>query len=77
MHVQKRFFRDIAEDFRVSVGLVSRLARKDGTAHIDGKLASKAAQASAITAVRAAVSDLRQQSGCIASVGSVLRLAQP
>ena len=41
VHIQRRFYRDIAEEFCISIGMVSRIARKNGTEHIDDRLAEK------------------------------------
>ena len=57
-HIQRRFHRDVAEEFGVSVDMVRRIARKGGTAAIEERQAADNARSSQVAAVRAAVGEL-------------------
>ena len=77
MNIQFRFRRDVAEENRVSVSLVSRIASKckGGVAWLEEQRAKEATCVSQVDAVREAVVSLIRSSGRIASVAEVHKQA--
>ena len=57
--IQHRFHRDIAQEFKISIGMVSRIARNHGSRTIEDRLNQVNAQESQITMVRAAVAEIQ------------------
>ena len=76
VHIQHRFYRDIAEEFLVSISLVSRIARKKGFEFLKEKMEKIDKEREDERAVGNAIDDFLPKNGCIGSVATVLRQVQ-
>ena len=76
MRVQHRFQREVAEEYRVSVALVSRVARKASCDVIKFKFENEESTAEDIRKIKAACYRLLERDGVIASAAQVLNAAQ-
>ena len=76
VRVQHRFQREVAEDYRVSVALVSRVARKATSDVIKFKFENEAATAEDIRKIKVTCHRLLERDGAIASAAQVLNAAQ-
>ena len=76
VRVQHRFQREVAEEYRVSVALVSRVARKAICDVIKFKFENEESTAEDISKIKAACYRLLERDGVIASAAQVLNAAQ-
>ena len=76
VRVQHRFQREVAEEYRVSVAMVSRVARKASCDVIKFKFENEAATAEDIRRIKATCHRLLERHGAIASAAQVLDAAQ-
>lgn len=76
VRVQHRFQREVAEEYRVSVALVSRVARKATSDVIKFKFENEEASVEDIRKIKAACRRLLERDGVISSAVQVLNAAQ-
>ena len=74
--VQHRFYRDIAEEFRVSVGLVSRVARKAGLDFVGERKEKEEREVDDQRRIATTVAQLLNRRGYVGSAAEVRRSVQ-
>ena len=76
VHIQHRFYRDIAEEFHVSVGLVSRVARKTGLDFIEERQEKEEREADDQRRIATTVTTMLNRRGYVGSADEIRKCVQ-